>query len=138
MQIEAGQKLEKEFIVEEKHTASHIGSGSVQVLATPVMIAFIEITGMKLLDQSLEEGYSSVGTRVDIRHLAPSPLGRQVRVQVVVDQVDGQKITLQVEVWDGDTLVGSGTHERFVIDVARFLERVRKLTQSEGSGEPPR
>ena len=130
MQIEVGQKLEKDFIVEEKHTASHIGSGSVQVLATPIMIAFIEITGLKLLNQSLEEGYSSVGTRVDIRHLAPTPLGRQVRVQVVVEHVEGQKVTLQAEVWDGDTLVGSGTHERFVIDVARFLERVRKLTES--------
>jgi len=129
MQIKAGQKLEQDFVVEEKHTAFHIGSGSVQVLATPIMIAFIEITALKLLNQSLDEGYSSVGTRVDIRHLAPSPLGHHVRVQVVVEQVEGQKVTLQVEVWDGDTLVGSGTHERFVIDVARFLERVQKLTE---------
>jgi fluoroacetyl-CoA thioesterase len=129
MQIKAGQKLEQDFVVEEKHTAFHIGSGSVQVLATPIMIAFIEITALKLLNQSLDEGYSSVGTRVDIRHLAPSPLGHHVRVQVVVEQVEGQKVTLQVEVWDGDTLVGAGTHERFVIDVARFLERVQKLAE---------
>lgn len=129
MPITIGQALTQEFLVEEQHTAFHIGSGSVQVLATPIMIAFIENTALRLLDQSLVEGYSSVGTRVDVRHLAPSPLGRRVRVKVAVSQVAGLKITLQVEVWDGTTLVGDGTHERFVIEVARFIERVRKLTQ---------
>lgn len=132
MQIEAGQKRIQEFIVGDEHTASHLGSGSVQVLATPIMIAFIENTALKLLDQSLEEGYSSVGTRVDIRHLAPSPLGSQVRVEVVVDRVDGKKVSLLAEVWDGNTLVGSGTHERYVIEVSRFMERIKKLNQGEG------
>ena len=126
MQIRAGQELAQDFVVREQHTAEHLGSGSVQVLATPMMIAFIEITALKLLDQSLEEGYSSVGTRVDIRHLAPTSLGSQVHVRTVVDQVEGQKVTLQVEVWDGDTLVGAGTHERYVIEVKRFMERIRK------------
>lgn len=132
MQIEAGQKRIQEFIVGDEHTASHLGSGSVQVLATPIMIAFIENTALKLLDLSLEEGYSSVGTRVDIRHLAPSPIGSQVRVEVVVDRVEGKKVSLLAEVWDGHTLVGSGTHERYVIEVSRFMERIKKLNQGEG------
>ena len=131
MQIKEGQTLSREFVVQDQHTAAHIGSGTVKVLATPVMIAFIEITALALMGQSLEEGYTSVGTRLDIRHLAPSPLGRTVRVRTTVEQVDGDKVILQAEVWDGQTLVGSGTHERFVIDVNRFAERVRKLSEAE-------
>ena len=73
MQISEGQTLTREFEVQDRHTAAHIGSGTVKVLATPVMIAFIEITALELMGQSLEEGYTSVGTRLDIRHLAPSP-----------------------------------------------------------------
>lgn len=132
MQIETGQKLSQEFSVEEQHTAFHLGSGTVQVLATPMMIAFIENTALKLLDQSLPDGYTSVGTRVDVRHLAPSPLGSEVRVEVLVSQVEDLKVTLQVQVWDGQRLVGDGTHERFVIEVARFLDRVEKLGQAKG------
>jgi predicted thioesterase len=126
MPIRAGQKLSQDFLVQEQHTAVHLGSGSVQVLATPMMIAFIENTALKLLGQSLEEGYSSVGTRVDIRHLAPSPLGNRIQVRTEVDQVVGQKVNLQVEVWDSGTLVGSGTHERYVIDIKRFMKRIKK------------
>jgi len=131
MQIQEGQTLNREYLVQDKHTASHIGSGTVKVLATPVMIAFIEITALELMGQSLDEKHTSVGTRLDIRHLAPSPLGRTVHVKTTVEQVDGNKVLLQAEVWDGDTLVGSGTHERFVIEVRRFVERIRKLSQPE-------
>lgn len=130
MKIGPGQSFTQDFVVEDRHTAAHIGSGSVQVLATPMMIAFIENTALKLLDQSLDQGFSSVGTRVDIRHLAPSLLGSRVHVQVVVDQVEGQKVTLKVEVWDASILVGSGTHERFVIDVERFQNRLKKTDQN--------
>ena len=131
MQIRKGQALSREFVVEERHTATHIGSGTVKVLATPVMIAFIEITALELMGQSLDEEYTSVGTRLDIRHLAPSPLGRTVQVKTTIEQVDGNKVILQAEVWDGETLVGSGTHERFVIEVKRFVERVKKLSEAE-------
>jgi predicted thioesterase len=131
MQIREGQTLTREFEVQDRHTAAHIGSGTVKVLATPVMIAFIEITALELMGQSLDEGYTSVGTRLDIRHLAPSPLGRTVQVNTTVEQVDGNKVILQAEVWDGGTLVGSGSHERFVIEVQRFTERIKKLSEAQ-------
>ena len=132
MQIREGQTLSREFVVQDQHTASHIGSGTVKVLATPVMIAFIEITALELMGQFLDEGYTSVGTRLDIRHLAPSPLGRTVQAKTTVEQVDGNKVILLAEVWDGETLVGSGSHERFVIEVKRFVERIQKLSEAEG------
>jgi predicted thioesterase len=124
--LQPGLKLEKDFIVEEKHAASHVGSGSVRVLATPWMIAFMEITSRILLDDHLPEGYSSVGTHLDIRHLAPSSLGSTVHVSVEITAVDGNKVSLNVSAKDGEVEVGAGTHERFVIEVERFLQRIEK------------
>jgi len=123
--IKTGEKHQMEFVVEELHTAAHLGSGMVKVLATPTMILFMEITARTMLDELLPEGYSTVGTRVDVRHLAPAALGRTVRAEVAVDAVDGDKVTLSVAVWDGEALVGQGAHERYVIEVERFLRKLR-------------
>ena len=122
--IQPGLKSQKEFVVEERYTASHVGSGSVKVLATPMMIAFMEITACEMLDEHLPEGFSSVGTHVNVRHTAPSKLGATVRVEVEVQAVEGSKVDLSVAVWDGEQQVGGGTHERFVIEVERFLKRL--------------
>jgi predicted thioesterase len=122
--LKPGLSRHMDFVIEDRHTASHIGSGTVGVLATPWMIAFMEINARTMLDEHLPEGYSSVGTRVDVHHLVPSPLGNSVRAKTKIDSVDGNKIILSVSVWDGDEEVGKGTHERYVIDVERFLKRV--------------
>ena len=87
--LSPGQTLTKEFLVEETHTAAHLGSGSIQVLATPMMIAFMENVSLELIAKELPEGYSSVGTRVDIRHLAPTPLGATVRITATITEVEG-------------------------------------------------
>lgn len=115
---------EERFLVKEEYTAAHIGSGAVRVLATPWMIAFMEITSRNLLDEHLPEGYTSVGTRVDVRHLAPSPIGREVVARVKVEEVEGARVRLAVEVLEGEQPIGKGFHERHVIDVARFIKRV--------------
>jgi fluoroacetyl-CoA thioesterase len=122
--IKPGLSSQKEFTVKEEHTASHVGSGSVKVLATPMMIAYIEITARDLLTEHLPQGYSSVGTHVNVRHLAASKLGAKVRVTVAVEAVEGSKVSFSTEVWDGEKQVGAGTHERFVIDEARFLKKL--------------
>ena len=122
--IETGAWLEKEFLVEEQHTAPHVGSGSVAVLATPSMIAFMEITARELLDQFLPDTHSTVGTHVDIYHLAPAAQGKTVRAEAQVEGVEGNKVHLTVAVWEGETQVGKGTHERFVIEIDRFLVRI--------------
>lgn len=122
--IHPGMTLEKTFVVEEQHMAPHLGSGSLRVLATPVMISFMEGISHQLLAQYLPEGYSSVGTHVDVHHLAATPLGGTVRVKTEVMQVDGIRVQFNVNAWDEHEQIGSGLHERAVIDHARFMRRI--------------
>ena len=119
-----GLSREDTSIVENGHTAGHLGSGDVRVLASPMMILFMEVTARKLLAAHLPAGASSVGTRVDIRHLAPSAVGAAVRTRAEITAVDGSKITLKVDAWDGETLIGSGMHWRYVVDEAHFMRRL--------------
>lgn len=122
--LSPGNSYEKTFMVEDQHSALHLGSGAMKVLATPSMIQFMEITARIMLDEQLPEGYSTVGTLVNIRHLAAVGLGREVLAKVELLTVDGNKVMLAVEVWDGETLLGQGEHGRYVIDVERFLKRL--------------
>jgi fluoroacetyl-CoA thioesterase len=129
--IQPGMSLETAFQVEEQHTAAHIGSGSLRVLATPIMIGFMERTSQRLLAQRLPAGFSSVGMLVNVRHLAPTPLGANVRVRSEVLAVDGLRVTFSVQAWDQIEQIGDGQHQRMVIDEARFLRRV-ETKQSSG------
>jgi len=122
--IQPGMSLENEFLVEENHLARHVGSGASRVLATPWMIAFMERVSHQLIATKLPEGYSSVGIHVDIRHLAPTPLGSKVTIRSVVRNIDGLKIDLDVEAWDEHEQIGRGTHQRYVIHTERFLRRL--------------
>jgi fluoroacetyl-CoA thioesterase len=129
----AGMAREETFVVASEHLAAHVGSGSARVLATPWMIAFMERTARDLLAEALPQGYSSVGVHVNVRHLAPSPAGSRVRARVVVVEVEGAKVDFTVNAWDEQELIGEGTHQRMVIDEARFLKRVeRKLASQTG------
>ena len=127
--ISVGMKHENTFRVDEQYTAFHIGSGALRVLATPSMISFMERTSHQLLSRCLPEGYSSVGTVVEVRHLAPTPLDWTVRVTSEVVEVEGRKVTLAVEAWDEQEKVGEGRHQRVVIDLNRFLARVEAKRQ---------
>lgn len=122
--IQPGMIQEETYTVGEEHLASHIGSGEARVLATPWLIMFIERTSHRLIAQHLPVGFSSVGTMVELRHLAPTPLGGKVRVRAEVTAVENTKVTLSVQAWDEVELVGTGTHQRFIIDEARFLKRI--------------
>ncbi|MGB9640883.1 MAG: thioesterase family protein [Anaerolineales bacterium] len=123
--IKTGMMREESFLVEESHTASHLGSGNTRVLATPWMIAFMERTCHRLLAEQLPGGYSSVGILVNIRHLAPCMVGSVVMVKAEVIGVDGLKVLFKVSAHNKDILLGDGTHERFVINEKRFLEKIK-------------
>jgi predicted thioesterase len=122
--LQPGMSRESTFQVSEEHSASHVGSGSLRVLATPWMVAYMENVSRSLLGDALPEGYSSVGVHLDIRHLAPTPVGGNVRVRAEILSVEGLKVNLEVSAWDEQEQVGSGKHQRVVIDEARFLKRV--------------
>lgn len=125
MDITPGLARTETFTVEPRHTASHIGSGDLQVLSTPSLIAFMESTALHLLADYLEPGYSSVGMQVDIRHLAPTAQGKQVQVTATVQTVDGRKINFQVEAQEGEKQISTGTHRRAIIQVERFLQSLQ-------------
>ena len=127
--IQPGLIKEEAFPVDEDKTARHVGSGSSRVLATPWLIAFMERLSHRLLADHLPAGFSSVGVHVDVRHLAPTPLGSTVRVRTEIIALDGSRVSFVVQAWDETELVGEGTHQRMVIDEARFLRRVEAKQQ---------
>jgi len=128
--IQPGMTREDSFPIGIENSAIHLGSGSSRVLATPWMIAFMERVSHRLLTCCLPEGYSSVGTHLDVRHLAPTPVGATIRVRAEVLQLDGIRVIFAVEAWDELEKIGEGRHERVVIEEARFLRRVEKKKAS--------
>ena len=123
--ITLGLSEEQEFVVQEEHTAGHVGSGSLRVLATPSLIGFMERVARDLMERNLPEGYSSVGVWVDVHHLAATPVDAKVRVSCQVIAVDGRKVDFSVQAWDEVEKIGEGHHQRVVIDVGRFLQRLQ-------------
>ena len=128
--LKAGLTGEKTTTVTESLTAQHLGSGGLLVYATPAMIALMEAAAVAAIDHLLPEGQASVGTALNVRHLAATPLGHAVRARAVVAGVEGRQVTFTVQAWDEQELIGEGTHTRFVIDVARFTERLQKKTKA--------
>lgn len=119
-----GMAREETFQVAEEHAAAHVGSGGSRVLASPWMIAFMERVAFRLLEEHLLEGESSVGVFVEVSHLAPTPVGKSVRVKVEISDLEGFKVSFTLQAWDHIEKVGKGKHIRVVIDKARFLHRV--------------
>jgi len=132
-EIKIGLKHEVVRLVEDRFTAFHLGSETVKVLSTPSMIGFMERASLELIQPYLADGQTSVGTLVNVRHLAATPLGQEVRIISEVVEVEGRKVVFQVEAWDAQEKVGEGLHERFVIDAARFLKRVQAKIQLAGA-----
>jgi fluoroacetyl-CoA thioesterase len=124
--FQTGMAREETFEVGPDNTASTVGSGGSKVLATPWMIAFMERAAHRLLMERLPAGMSSVGVHIDVRHMAPSPLGSQVRVRAEIASLEEMRVNFSVQAWDPIELVGQGTHQRVVIDETRFLSRVEK------------
>jgi predicted thioesterase len=112
--------------VTENMTAKHVGSGTLAVLATPYMIALMEQTSHQVVAPLLPSGQSTVGVLVNVRHLAATGQGMEVRIHAELVAVAGRKLTFTVEAYDAVEKVGEGTHERFIIDLARFEERLRR------------
>ncbi len=124
--LQAGLRGRAELIVGEQHLASAVGSGLVPVFSTPMLIALLENAAVDALRPVLREGQTSVGTRLDVRHLAPTPPGMRVRAFAELVRVEGRVLTFNVWAEDETEKIGEGVHERAVIDRARFDKRVRE------------
>jgi len=123
--LKAGLMGTAELLVGEEHTAPRVGSGRVHVLATPVMINVIEAAALAAIEHLLPPGYQSLGTRLDVRHFAATPVGMRVRAEAEVTKVEGRTVTFRVAVRDEKEPIGDGSHERMVVNVARFDARVQ-------------
>jgi fluoroacetyl-CoA thioesterase len=135
--IQPGLIGEVTLVVAEAHTAQHLGSGSVQVLATPQMVLLMERAGVAAVDHLLPEGYRTVGAHLDVQHLAPTPVGFSVRATAELMQVNGRRLTFRVRVHEEPfgkhQLVGQGSHQRAIINVQRFGERVAQKASERSS-----
>lgn len=110
-----------EAIVTDADTAARLGSGVVPVLGTPALVGLMEGAAVQSLAGHLPPGRTSVGGRIDVRHLAPTPVGLRVRARAELSQVEGRRLVFHVEAWDEIERIGEATHERFIVDVERFV-----------------
>ena len=122
--IEIGLKHTSELTVTEDVIAITVGSGDLPVLATPMMMALMENAAMLAVADELPEGCTTVGGHIESSHLKPSKIGNVVRAVAEVTKVDGKKIEFKVAAYSGNTLLGEGTHLRFIVDREKFMSRL--------------
>lgn len=122
--MEIGVKYESHIEVSVANTASTLGSGDMDVLATPAMVALMENAAMMAVRDSLPEGSTTVGTEISTTHIKASPLGAQVTALAELVEVDGRRLTFTVKAWDERGPIGEGRHTRFVVDRERFLSKL--------------
>lgn len=121
--ITVGVTNEKSVAVMIENTALAMGSGTLRVFATPAMIALIEGCCAESVEDLLDEGITSVGTKVEIEHLAATPLGVSVLCKSKLIAVDGRRLDFEVDVYDNAGLIGKGKHTRFTVDADRFTAK---------------
>jgi predicted thioesterase len=127
MDIRPGASAEVEVTVTPDQTADRLGNPGVQVFATPFLVGLLEQAAGAVIHPHLPPGASTVGTSVDIRHLAATPVGMKVRAKAVLVETDGRRYLFDVEAWDEKEKVAEGRHERFVVaNLEKFLERAMK------------
>ena len=133
LDLPAGLTGSAELVVGEQHTAPRVGSGRIRVLATPVMINLIEAAALAAVEQSLPEHHQSLGTHLEISHVAATPVGMRVRATAEVVRVEGRTVHFRVKAEDERELIGEGTHQRVVVNVDRFDQRVQAKVTSPGA-----
>lgn len=124
--IQPGMSGTSTLTVAPDHTAPRVGSGRIAVLATPVMINVIEAAALAAIEHLLPEGHQSLGIHLDVRHFAATPVGLTVTATAEVTAVEGRTITFRVEARDDREPIGDGTHQRVVVNVDRFDQRVQR------------
>lgn len=124
MEIQVGLVGNSEVLVDESNTAKAVGSGGLEVFATPAMIAQMEKAAMNALNEFLPEGSSSVGTMINVKHIAATPLGMKVTAQATLVEVNEKRLLFKVEAFDEKGKIGEGDHERYIINIEKFMTKV--------------
>jgi len=125
LRLEPGAKDRVEKTVEYKDTAKAVASGLAEVFATPSMIALMENAAYQAVQPLLPEGMSTVGVRIDAKHIAATPVGLKVWAEAVLAETDGRRLTFDIEAFDEKEKIGEARHERFIIDEQKFMSRAQ-------------
>ena len=129
--LETGIKGKAEAIVTEEKTARFMGSGELEVFATPAMIALIEETAWRSVAGELVPGEGTVGTRLEVSHLSATPVGMTVTCVTELTEIDRRRLVFRAEVYDEAGKIGEGTHERFIVQNEHFMSKAMEKTQSQ-------
>ena len=121
MELKTGIKNTKELTVTEDMTAATAGSGGQRVFSTPHMVALMEQTAWSSVEPCMEEGKTTVGTHLDIAHLSASPVGAHISCESELTEIDRKRLVFKVKAFDDAGLIGEGTHERFIVDINKFM-----------------
>jgi len=121
--LKAGVRGEKSVTVTAKNTAAALGSGCLPVFATPAMIALMELCAAESVGDFLADGQSTVGTRIDVKHLSATPVGLTVRCETELVEIDRRRLVFACKAFDEAGLVGEGTQERFIVDNEKFMDK---------------
>lgn len=124
-ELKPGLRAEFELTVTGADTAAQWGSGLVPVYSTPALVGAMEKTAVLALEGQLPLGQTTVGGRIEVRHLAPTPVGMTVRVAAELVAVEERKLVFNIEAWDEVEKIGEASHDRFIIDQSRFMQKVR-------------
>ena len=124
--LKTGMTAQVEKVVGEDDTAVKFGSGGVRVFATPMMIGLMENAALSAVDPHLGEGFATVGLSLNVKHMAATPVGMKVTAKAELLNIEGKKLTFKVEAFDEAEKIGEGTHERYIIELSKFIERAAK------------
>ena len=125
-ELRPGLSATAEIVVGTRDTAPHVGSGKIGVLATPVMVNLMEAAALQAVERYMPPGFQTVGTHLDVRHFAATPVGMTVRASAELIRVEGRTLTFRLNAADDREPVGDGVHERLIINVERFDVRMQK------------
>ena len=124
--LQPGLKATVEIVVGTRDTATHVGSGKIGVLATPILVTLLEAAALEAVEEFMVPGQQTVGTHLDIMHTAATPVGMRVRASAELVAVEGRKLSFRLHAEDDIEAIGGGTHERLIISVDRFDQRMQK------------
>ncbi|WP_342396517.1 thioesterase family protein [Candidatus Chlorohelix sp.] len=130
--LKVGMKASVEVEVVDANTAATFGSGLARVYSTPNMIGLMETASWHSVQNAMPEGFSTVGTLVEVKHIAASPVGFKIRAEAELAEIDGRRLVFKVVAYDDVEKVGEGVHERFIIDNAKFMGRVEQKAKKQG------
>jgi len=125
MSLKPGLTFREKYIVTSEYTAKHLGSGGVEVLATPAMILFMEHTCRVNIDNLLTQDQTTVGIHVDVYHVKPAPINSEILIEAKLLEIDGRRLIFYVAAYLEDKLIGYGIHERYIVNKEDFIQRIK-------------